>query len=141
MFGYLGPTNIKSHRANIDTAKQLRIPGWEDENADVRKLVQDYLSTESAGQWLLVLGNVDDINMWITKSGSEAGSSRLIYHLPQSGQGCIAFTSHVRKTTIELARHNVVEVSEMNEDGIDLLSEEFKDDGRYYNIKNPVTMT
>jgi hypothetical protein len=27
------------------------------------------------------------------------------------------------------------------EDGIDLLNEEFEDDGRYYNIKNPVTTT
>lgn len=97
---WIPETNIESlHQAYIDTAKQLRIPSWENENADVRKLVQDYLSTGSAGQWLLVFDTAEDINMWITKSGSEAGSSRLSDYLLRSEQGCIVivFTSRDRR--------------------------------------------
>jgi hypothetical protein len=82
----------------------------------VRKLIRGYLSTESAGQWLLVFDNANDINMWITKSGSEAGSSLLIDYLPRSEQGCIVFISRDRKKAIELARHNIVKVPEINED-------------------------
>ena len=40
--------------------------------------MQGYLTKESAGQWLLVFDNADDINMWIGEAGSEPGSSHLI---------------------------------------------------------------
>jgi len=84
--------------------------------ADVKRLVQDYLNKESARQWLLVFDNADDINMWISKTGSKAGSSRLIRYLLRSKQGCIVFTLRDRKTAVKLAHHSVVEVLEMNED-------------------------
>jgi hypothetical protein len=202
---WIPATNMESlHQAYLETARQLSIPGWEDDMADVKRLVQDYLNKESAGQWLLVFDNADDIDMWISKTRSEAGSSRLIGYLPRSEQGCIVFTSRDRKTAVKLAHHSVVEVPEMNEDTaiqllqkclinpdlanngpdtkalleeltylplaivqavayinengiafaeyqsllaeqeedvINLLSEEFEDDGRYHNIKNPVATT
>lgn len=55
--------------------------------------------------------------MWITKSGTEPGSGRLIDYLPRSKQGCIVFTTRDRKTAVKLAQQNVVEVPEMDEDG------------------------
>ncbi|RDW63598.1 hypothetical protein BP6252_11143 [Coleophoma cylindrospora] len=114
---WIPATNIESlHQAYFDIARQLSIPGWEDTTTDAKKLIQSYLSDESAGQWLLVFDNADDINMWITKSGSEAGASRLIDCLPRSEQGCIVFTSRDRKTAVKLAQHNVIEVPEMNEE-------------------------
>ncbi|RDW59079.1 hypothetical protein BP5796_12003 [Coleophoma crateriformis] len=203
---WIPATNIESlHQAYFDIARQLSIPGWEDTKTDVKKLVQSYLSGESAGQWLLVFDNADDINMWITKCGSEEESSRLINCLPRSEQGCIVFTSRDRKTAVKLAQHNVIEVPEMNEEMatqllqkslidtdlinsnkadatallekltylplaivqavayinengitfaaylalladqeeqvIDLLSEEFEDEWRYRDLKNPVAVT
>jgi uncharacterized protein YuzE len=76
--------------------------------------VQSYLSKESTGRWLLVFDNTDDINMWIGQSGP--GSGRLIDYLPRSEQGYIVFTTRNRKTAVKLARQNVVEVPEMDED-------------------------
>ncbi|KAK6592352.1 kinesin light chain [Botrytis cinerea] len=200
---WIPATNTESlHQAYREVARQLKIPGSDEDKADVKKLVQDYLSKESAGRWLLVFDNADDVNMWITVSRS--GSGRLIDCLPRSEQGCIVFTTRDRKTAVKLAHQNIVEVPEMGEDVaiqllqkclvdsdlvnnrpdttallkeltylplaivqaaayinengiafadylsllaeqeedvIDLLSEEFEDDGRYDNIKNPVATT
>ena len=185
-------------------AQQLGIPGWEEGKEDVKKLVQEYLSGESIGRWLLVFDNADDIDMWIARPGSERESSPLVDYLPRNKQGCIVFTTRDRKTAVKLAHQNVVDVPEMdenvasrllrkylidedlvknkedvnalltklaflplalvqaaafiNENGIelaeylsllnlqeenvvDLLSEEFEDDGRYHDIKNPVALT
>jgi tetratricopeptide (TPR) repeat protein len=202
---WIPATNMESlHQAYLDVARRLSIAGCEEEKADVKRLVQGYLSKESAGQWLLVFDNADDINMWIAEAGSGPGSGRLIEYLPRSNQGCIVFTSRDRKTAVKLAHQNIVEVPEMDEvvatqllqkclvnpglatsgsdtkdlleeltylplaiiqaaayinengitfadylllladqeeDVIDLLSEEFEDDGRYHNIKNPVATT
>jgi hypothetical protein len=51
------------HQAYLDIAQKLNITGWKDKNADVKKLVQLHLSKESAGRWLLVFNNADDIKM------------------------------------------------------------------------------
>ncbi|KAH8595497.1 hypothetical protein B0O99DRAFT_544164 [Bisporella sp. PMI_857] len=200
---WIPATNIESlHQAYLDVARQLKIPGSDEDKVDAKKLVQGYLSKESAGRWLLVFDNADDVNMWITQSGS--GSARLIDYLPRSTQGHIIFTTRDRKTAVKLAHRNVVEVPDMDENVaiqllhkclvnpdlvnnrpdttallkeltylplaivqaaayinenriafvdylslladqeeavIDLLSEEFEDDGRYSNIKNPVATT
>jgi len=189
-------------QAYLDVAKQLGIIGCREDKEDVKRLVQDHLGKESAGKWLLVFDNADDIDMWIGKS--EQGSSRLIEYLPKSKRGSIIFTTRDRKTAVKLAHQNIVEVGEMNEtvatellqkclfnkdlvnnrldtttllneltylplaivqaaayisenglaladylsllaeqeeDVVDLLSEEFEDDWRYRNVKNPVAVT
>jgi hypothetical protein len=190
------------HQAYLDTARQLRIPGSDEDKADVKKLVQEYLSTASTGPWLLAFDNANDVNMWITQPGP--GFGRLLDYLPRSPQGCIVFTTRDRKTAIKLTHRNIIELPDMDEDVaiqllqvclvnpdlvnnrpdttallreltylplaivqaaayinenriefvdylslladsevavIDLLSEEFEDDGRYNNIKNPVATT
>ena len=191
-------------QAYLHIAKKLSISGMEQDKSDVFKLVQEYLSEERAGQWLLVFDNADNIDMWIGKPGPGGGANSLIEYLPRSTQGCIVFTTRDRKTAIKLVRQNIVEVREMEltaatqllqkslsnpelvdneshtkalliqlthlplaivqaaayinenriglidylsildeqeEEVIDLLSEEFEDDWRYRNIKNPVATT
>jgi tetratricopeptide (TPR) repeat protein len=210
---WIPATSVESlHQGYLDVAQQLGIPGWEEGKADVRKLVQKYLSKDDVGQWLLVFDNADDIDMWIAKAGSEQESDRemrreshsLIDCLPRSKQGCIVFTTRDGKTAVKLTQQNVINVPEMDEEAatqllknclvspnlvenqqdarallgeltylplaivqaaayinenrlaladhlslleekeeeiIDLLSEEFEDDGRYCNVKNPVATT
>ena len=114
---WIPATNTESlHQAYRDVAQQLQIPGSDDDKADAKKLVQRYLSKESAGRWLLIFDNADDVTMWITKPGTESGSGRLIDYLPRSEQGCIVFTTRDRKTAVKLAQRNVVELPEMDED-------------------------
>jgi hypothetical protein len=114
---WIPATNIESlHQAYLDAARQLKIPSSEEDKADAKKFVQVYLSNESAGRWLLVFDNADDVNMWITQSGTTSGSGRLIDYLPRSEQGCIVFTTRDRKTAVKLVHRNVVEVPEMDKD-------------------------
>ncbi|KAH8598604.1 P-loop containing nucleoside triphosphate hydrolase protein, partial [Bisporella sp. PMI_857] len=190
-------------QAYLDVAQQLNIAGRDDKTANVKKLVQLHLS-KTTRPWLLIFDNADDVNMWVAEAGVEPGSGRLIDYLPRSEQGRIVFTTRDRKTAVKLARQNVVEVPEMdeevaiqllqkclmnpdlvnnrtdtmallkeltylplaivqaaayiNENGIafvdylslladqeeaviELLSEDFEDDGRYVNVKNPVATT
>ena len=192
-------------QAYLTVAQQLNLPGRDEEGVDVKRLVQNYLSDESAGQWLLVFDNADDMDMWMSKPVSEQKTpGRLLDYLPKSKQGRIVFTSRDRKVAVKLAPKNVVEVREMNskvaaellhkclaghdlmasnddtealmaeltylplaiiqasayikangvsiadylsllaeqdESTIELLSEDFEDDDRYQNIKNPVATT
>ncbi|KAM0251725.1 hypothetical protein ACHAQJ_008046 [Trichoderma viride] len=91
----------------------LGISGLEDDKADVKRLVQGHLSSESAGQWFLVFDNADDINMWTDRHQQESGC--LIDYLPRSSRGSIIFTTRDKKAAVKLAGRNIVEMSEMDE--------------------------
>ena len=202
---WIPATNMESlEQAYLELARQLCVPGWQEDKSNVKRLVQNHLSEESSGQWLLVFDNADDIDMWIPQARSKQESENLIDYLPRSEQGSIVFTTRDRRIAVKLAQNNVLEVSEMgeevatdllqkclvdtdllnnkpatkallneltclplaivqaaayiNENGIaiadyvslleeqeeeviDLLSEEFEDNGRYRNVKNPVATT
>jgi hypothetical protein len=108
------------HQTYLNIAQLLSIPGREDKEADVKKLVREYLSSDNAGQWLLVYDNADDIDMWISKPGSGSGTAQesggLIDYLPRSKQGSIVFTTRDRKAAVKLAQENMVEIREMNKE-------------------------
>ncbi|RDL31839.1 uncharacterized protein BP5553_09241 [Venustampulla echinocandica] len=101
------------HQAYAYIAQRLSIPGWDDEKADVKKLVQLYLSKESAGQWLLVFDITDEARLETAES-SQAIS--LIEYLPVSDQGAIVFTTTDRITAVTLALQDIVELPEIEQD-------------------------
>jgi tetratricopeptide (TPR) repeat protein len=110
-------TNDESRQqAYLDLSRQLGIPGAEEQQADVKRLVQRYLSQETAGQWLLIFDNADNIDVWVPSAGSRDTSLRLKDYLPSSSQGCLIFTTPSRKVAVKLAQANVIEVSEMDEE-------------------------
>jgi len=202
---WVSATNMESlQQAYLKIGRQLQIPGLEEEQADVKKLVQSYLNEESAGRWLLIFDNADDMDMWIGSADNRDVSHGLINYLPKSRQGFILFTTRSRKVAVKLAQQNMIEVAEMDEDVatqmlsnslidqkllnnhqdtiklleqltflplaiaqaaayinangmtlaeylslledqeqnvVELLSEDFEDEGRYRDIKNPVATT
>jgi hypothetical protein len=105
------------YQVNVAVAQQLDIPGWDEKDADVKRLVQHYLSQDTAGRWLMVFDNADDIEMWIGKPGSQQESGRLIECLPKSKLGSIVFTTRDRKAAIKLTQQqNFIEVRELDTD-------------------------
>lgn len=72
-----------------------------EELADAKKLVQRHLGQDSAGQWLLVVDNVDDMDIW---------NNELKGYLPRSNQGCVVCTTRSRKVAVNIAAANVMEV-------------------------------
>ena len=45
----------------LDIGQALQIPGINEDKADVKSLVKTFLSQESAGRWLLIIDNADDV--------------------------------------------------------------------------------
>jgi hypothetical protein len=114
---WMPATDMESlHQAYTHIAQRLNISGWDDGKADVKKLVQLHLSKESAGQWLLIFDNADDVSLWTTASGSKVEVVGLIKYLPKSEQGRIVFTTRDRETAVRLASQNIVEVPEGDQD-------------------------
>ncbi|KAI9149039.1 Vegetative incompatibility protein [Paramyrothecium foliicola] len=199
---WIPATSIESiNQAFLNAARELGLPGVEDDGVNAMKLVKIYLSSYSAGRWLLVIDNADDFSIWTDKSTED--SSRLMDHLPRSSHGSILFTTRDKKAAVKLAGRDVVTLSDLDEDGamgllqaylidpslasepaspallaqltylplaivqaaayinsnsiglenylslmqdqeedvIELLSEDFEDEGRYSELKNPVATT
>jgi tetratricopeptide (TPR) repeat protein len=116
---WIPATNFESlQQAYLNICQQLRLSGGDDKNEDPKRLLQRYLSQASAGQWLLVFDNADDISMWTGSQGSDWVSDRLIDYLPTSQVGRIVFTSRDRKTAYNLVQRSelIVEVPELSED-------------------------
>jgi tetratricopeptide (TPR) repeat protein len=110
-------TSIENiEEAYREIGRRLQIPGLVDEKADVKKLVQQYLSQESAGQWLMIVDNADDIHIWLKLIDNSAQPTALLDYLPRSSKGSVVFTTRNRKAAVKMAQNNVIEVFEMGED-------------------------
>ncbi|KAF1938025.1 kinesin light chain 3 [Clathrospora elynae] len=101
------------YQAFAQIAQQLKIPGWDDEKADIKKLVQLHLSKESAGQWLLIFDNAEEAE---SESAGSSKAASLSECLPSSAQGAVVFTTADRTTAAKLASHNIVELPKMEQD-------------------------
>ncbi|OSS48939.1 hypothetical protein B5807_06739 [Epicoccum nigrum] len=93
--------------------QRLEIPGYDDEKADSKVLLQRYLSQENPGRWLLIFDNADDIDMWL---GHDGEHKCLVDRLPRSDGGRIIFTTRDKKTAVKLASSQIVTVLEADED-------------------------
>ena len=119
---WLPATNAESlQQAYLEAGQQLGVSSINEKRADMKKLVQNQLSQESAGRWLLIFDNADDVDMWISKTGDGDGSLALKEYLPRSSQGRIIFTTRSRKVAVKLVQENMIEISEMDERTASLL--------------------
>ncbi|KAK7177910.1 hypothetical protein PSPO01_16043 [Paraphaeosphaeria sporulosa] len=93
---------------------RLRIPGIADDNADVKKLVQQALSSEGVSQWLMVVDNADDNEVLLSKTNSGSKWTRLSDYLPRSDRGAILFTTRSRKVAAALTPSSVLRMEDMS---------------------------
>jgi tetratricopeptide (TPR) repeat protein len=104
---WIPATNAESfQQAFVHIGRQLGVLGPEEKQTEAKKLVQRHLSQDSAGQWLLIVDNIDDMEMW---------KDEVKGYLPLSPQGCIVCTTRSREVAVKIAAANVIEVSEMDE--------------------------
>jgi hypothetical protein len=104
-------TSFENAYRNI--GQQLRIPGLDDEKADVKKLVKARLSQESSGKWLMVVDNADDYEMFYSSNDGN-GSYALSEYLPFSMLGAVLFTTRDREAATRYASSNVIDIEEMD---------------------------
>lgn len=100
-------------QAYCAATKGLGLPGCNNAEVDVKRLLQKYLSSDKGGRWLVVFDNVDDIGLWEEMPNSKG----LIDYLPKSEHGSIIFTTRDRKAAVSLAGKNVISLPEMDEAG------------------------
>jgi tetratricopeptide (TPR) repeat protein len=96
-------TKIRFEQAYQEIADRLELPGRDNPEVNVLRLVYNWLSSEVNGQWLLILDNVDDENVFFggndairdVSSHDQAADSQppLETFLPQSSNGSILITS------------------------------------------------
>ncbi|KAF2786639.1 hypothetical protein K505DRAFT_398427, partial [Melanomma pulvis-pyrius CBS 109.77] len=102
-------------RAYREIGIRLRIPGITDDNVDIKKLLKDKLSSDSLGNWLMIVDNADDPGVLLDTSNNNPMLARLSDCLPRSTDGTILFTTRNRKTAVALAQGSVLELSDMSQ--------------------------
>ena len=85
---------------------------------DPKELVREYLGTDRAGRWLLVLDNADDHDVLFGTDHSKG----IIDYLPESEKGTYLFTTRVQELAVSLTRGDVLELGSMSRpDAVDFL--------------------
>jgi tetratricopeptide (TPR) repeat protein len=105
-------------QAYYEIAKCLGLPGIQDPQVDIMRLVKAKLSEEDFGSWLIIVDNADNTNVLFDNSKAD----RLIDCLPQSRQGSVIFTTRTRAAAMELAQNNVMALGELQRgEAVDML--------------------
>lgn len=100
-------------QAYSSMANQLGIAISDAEKDELPRRVNQYLSHETSGRWLLIVDNADEIESW----NAEGSSAPVLTKdtLPRSPTGAIVFTTRSLKIARYLAPQWIVEIPEMNE--------------------------
>ena len=109
-----------------DIAEHARIPGRKDPQANIFKLVHDWLGSGESGQWFLVFDNVDDTHFlpesrnasWGRQGSGVEGEARqpISAYLPQSQNGSILVTSRSNSVALKLVEEkDIVAVEPMTQ--------------------------
>ena len=93
---------------------RLGIPGIADDNADVKTLVQQALSSKDADNWLIIVDNADDYEILLSKTNSGSKPTRLSDYLPRSDRGAILLTTRSRKVAAALTPSSVLRLDDMS---------------------------
>lgn len=86
------------------------------------ELVQEHLSSDKAGRWLLIIDNADDIGLVFDD---------LDQYFPSSKKGVTFLTTRSREVVMSFARKDIVELQKMTtEEGIAFLTKIVGEDSR-----------
>lgn len=93
-------------------AERVKIPGWDKPEADILRLVSNWLCDEANGHWVMIVDNADDPSVFshqgdgcASKDGSSSSAPQansLSDFLPQSPSGSILITSRNRELAYKL---------------------------------------
>ncbi|KAF2690360.1 HET-domain-containing protein [Lentithecium fluviatile CBS 122367] len=115
-----------AHHSYTDIARKLKIPGWDDEKADVKQIVKLQLSRRDAGQSLLIFDNADSVKL--SSNGTSAGrDASLVDYLPQSEHCSILLTTTNGDAARTVASHEIIELQEMEQDTAQSMLEQYLD--------------
>jgi hypothetical protein len=117
-----------------EIAELVKVRGRKDPQADVFKLVHDWLRDEKNGRWLLVLDNADDAAVLfqrpldtqrsqtgIGRGGNNSSSNDALQHhlsryLPPSRHGAVLVTSRTRRAAMQVVEDSDIILIEPMDD-------------------------
>jgi Cdc6-like AAA superfamily ATPase len=97
-------------------ARKLRIPGYNDDQADIKQVVKHCVAEVSTRQCLLIFDNVKDITIRSSSSLSISEAADLSDVLPHSKLYSVIFTTIESETAKALAPRNVTALQELTPD-------------------------
>ena len=103
-------SNAAFEQAYVEMARKLPIQK-RSEDEDTKELVRQYLSSEAAGPWLLVVDNADDMAVLFGEPDTSGG---IIKYLPKSEKGLTLFTTRSRDVAGRVAGSDVVDLVRMD---------------------------
>ncbi|KAL1603800.1 hypothetical protein SLS60_005391 [Paraconiothyrium brasiliense] len=98
-----------------EIAVRLKIPGINDDNANLKKLVREALSSKTSNDWLMIVDNADDPRILLESDSEDPKSIPLIDYVPRSNKGAILFTTRSREAAAELSQTCVLSLDDMGE--------------------------
>ncbi|KAM0714640.1 hypothetical protein Q7P37_009938 [Cladosporium fusiforme] len=111
-----------------DTLEQLKVPGGNDQKANVFQLFRTWLRDANKGKWLLIIDNADDVRFLLEppsttgQTGSQSWSQvpsqgeRCLDYLPECSQGSLLVTTRSSDAALKMVeQRNIVSVDLMNE--------------------------
>ena len=118
---WIHASNVGRFEQSIrDIANQAKIPGREDEKADMFQLLRSWLRNEKHGRWVAILDNADDIGFLVnavTVRGRSTAYSTLFECLPACDHGSILITSRSSNAARRLVGDaNIIALSPMQEE-------------------------
>lgn len=109
--------NAKSfHQAYTSIAQGCQIPRYDEPEVDTSVLVKDWLESPELGQWLMVIDNADDPELFSTLPSSTTESEgNLARYLPDCVHGSLLITTRNRQVGVRLTKgQQPIEVPLMN---------------------------
>ncbi|KAM0554803.1 hypothetical protein ACHAPJ_006535 [Fusarium lateritium] len=104
--------------------KTLGIRCSEDE--DVREAVRRYLDSEDSGNWVLIVDNADDIDVF--RRSTPSGEGILAFLPSNNDKGYIILTTRSKEVAVVLAKKEVVKLPQMGlKEASDLLEKSLID--------------
>ncbi|KAK8070569.1 hypothetical protein PG997_010772 [Apiospora hydei] len=106
-------------------ATYARLPGQHSPRADVLQLVTNWLVSESSGEWVIILDNVDSADFMIDSTQSpHPNRPHLVSYLPSCEKGSILVTSRNKNATLKLVElRNIIQVDPMSQEEAVALAE------------------
>ncbi|KAH0556321.1 hypothetical protein GP486_005753 [Trichoglossum hirsutum] len=148
----------------IEIARSIGIHHGQESKDDVKTLVRRHLRSKTAGKWLLIIDNADDLDLLCGFKQTEG----LLAFLPESDDGLTIFTTRHAGVAQYLVGSDVIKIEKMKEqetvklleragsppvsyypggsiyqqqDAIAIMTTDFGDKTRYQNLANAVAKT
>ncbi|KUM62312.1 hypothetical protein ACN42_g4792 [Penicillium freii] len=114
VFWVHGSNESRFEQSLRQIADQVKIRGRQDPQADIFKLVENWLQDEKIGKWVCILDNIDDDQLLALRSLPNASNKPLLEYIPRSQNGSVIITSRSREVALKMVDHKgLVEVNPM----------------------------